>query len=69
MDWEKELNALREERKLIGQAITALELLRRLRGVGPGRRSMGAEERREVAERMRKYWEKRRAEKRRRATA
>jgi hypothetical protein len=65
MDVFRAINDLFEEKKRIDRMIAALEAkqkshngssLRKRRG----RTSMSAEERRQVSERMRKYWEDRR---------
>jgi hypothetical protein len=59
MDIYKAILELREEKKRLDRAIAALE-----QGGAPGedrprRRSWNAEARRAAADRMRKYWEKR----------
>lgn len=48
---------LRSERDRLDRAIEALERLEQQRKSGRGRRSMGAEERAAVSERMRRRWE------------
>lgn len=64
MDVEKTLRELYNEKKALDSAISSLE--KRLRAVsrapasGRGRKSMSAQERRAVSERMRKYWGSRR---------
>ena len=62
------LRQLYVQRQRLDEVIELLEDLRkRKRGRssknrrGPGRRSMGQEERRQVSERMKRYWENRRA--------
>jgi hypothetical protein len=65
MDLQKTIEALRDEKAKLDRVIGSLEELAVERMVTVtksrrGRKSMGAEERREVSERMRKYWAGRR---------
>ena len=65
MDVFDALKALFEEKKRVEKLIAMLESRQRLQSGLPsrkrrGRISMGAEERRQVSERMRRYWEERR---------
>ncbi len=67
MDIDKTLRGLYEEKKRLDASIAILE--KRLKAVSGhstpkrrGRKSMSAEERRQVSERMAKYWKARRAE-------
>lgn len=65
MDVNKALRELHEEKRRLDSAIAALE--GRVRSMSRtrahrGRKSMSAEERREVSKRMTKYWERRRAQ-------
>lgn len=69
MDLEKAIQDLRIEKEKLERAIAMLEELQRtdhsmplsrLGGERRGRKSMGAKERQEVAERMKKYWTSRR---------
>ncbi len=75
MDLYKTIRTLHEERERLDRLITSLE---QLQADGPaeirtrhrrGRKGMGAEERRQVSERMRKYWAGRRANPRPSASA
>jgi hypothetical protein len=74
MDVHKALRELYQEKKRLDAAITTLERRMRAR-VRPGtartrgRKQMSAEERIEVSKRMKKYWEKRRAQSRALETA
>ena len=71
IDLRNVLKELYSQRKGLAHVITALEALQQ--GSAPGvpaqkrtnrgRKSMGAEERREVSDRMRKYWAARRKKK------
>ena len=70
MDLYKAIQDLYAEKEKLERVIASLEELQRSAGdlqVLPktgkrrGRKSMGAKERREVSERMKKYWESRRA--------
>lgn len=69
MDLTRTIQALYAHKERIEKAIVALEaMLRTQTGRPPegkrrGRKSMGPAERAEVAERMKTYWAKRRAEK------
>ena len=65
MDIGKTLKELYEEKKRLDSVITRLEarLARRPAKGRRGRKSMSPAERREVSQRMRRYWEARRAEK------
>ena len=71
IDLRKVLKDLYTQRERLEHVITSLEALQQgsAPGLPPqkktnrGRKSMGAEERREVSERMRKYWGERRKEK------
>lgn len=65
MDLFKAIRELREERKRLDRIIAFLEkgLAEEKKKPAPkrrGRKSMGAEERKIVSERMKKYWEQRR---------
>ncbi len=66
MDHSKLLRELYAQREKLQQAIASLEELQResagrtLVRSGRGRKFMGAEERREVSARMKKYWASRR---------
>ncbi|HMD49045.1 MAG TPA: hypothetical protein VKG79_08100 [Bryobacteraceae bacterium] len=65
MDVEKTLRELYAEKRALDSAIASLEkrLTAGSRGGAPkkrGRKSMSAQERRAVSERMRRYWENRR---------
>ena len=66
MDVTKTLRELYEEKRRLDAAIRTLEAHLTKRPVRPparrGRKSMSAEERRAVSERMRRYWENRRGE-------
>ena len=70
MNLKKAIQDLYAEREIIERAITAIEEWQRIAAMIPilpsgrsrrGRKSMGAEERQEVSERMKKYWASRRA--------
>lgn len=69
MDLYKTIRTLHEERKRLDKLIESLEQLQsseegigRARIVGRrGRKGMSADERREVSERMKRYWANRRA--------
>ena len=71
IDLRKVLKDLYIQRERLEHVITSLEALQQgsAAGLPPqkktnrGRKSMGAEERREVSERMRKYWAARRKKK------
>jgi hypothetical protein len=63
MDLYQAIQELYEEKRRLDQAIAALES----QGIAPvpvprrrGRKSMNEDERKQVSERMRKYWESRR---------
>jgi hypothetical protein len=69
MDLYKAIQELYAEKEKLERVIASLEELQRSSGPLPdlpksakrrGRKSMSAEERQEVSERMRKYWESRR---------
>jgi hypothetical protein len=65
MDVFDALKALFEEKRRVEKLIATLEAKQRLQAGLPvrkrrGRISMGSEERRQVSDRMRRYWEKRR---------
>lgn len=65
MDYRRILQELYDQRAKLDRVIADLESLAAGSGVdgGPkrrGRKSMGAEERKEVSERMKKYWAARR---------
>jgi len=65
MDLTKIIDELRREKGEIDKVIALLEELEEGRNPSPvrspkGRKSMGAEERREVSARMKKYWAGRR---------
>ena len=67
MDLPKAIRELYEEKERIDGVIASLEQYLRTKGTGAetrkrGRKSMGPEERREVAARMRNYWAARRTE-------
>lgn len=67
MDVQKALRELYSEKKILDSAISALEarLKKNLASRSPkrrGRKSMSAEERRAVSERMSRYWQARRAQ-------
>jgi N-acetyl-beta-hexosaminidase len=71
MDLQRMIEALYERKKHLDRIIAELEELERTRGKGAldapsgptraGRKFMNAEERRQVSERMRKYWSDRKA--------
>ena len=76
MDLYKAIRELVEEKKRIDRIIASLEAMLARGNVGPqgkaatkdppkrrGRKSMSPEERREVSERMARYWAEKRAEK------
>jgi len=71
IDLRKVLKDLYTQRERLEHVITSLEALQQGSTAGlptekksnRGRKSMGAEERREVSERMRKYWAARRKKK------
>ena len=71
IDLRDVLKDLYTQRELLERVITSLEAMQQglAAGLSPqkktnrGRKSMGAEERREVSERMRKYWGARRKKK------
>ena len=71
IDLQKVLKDLYTQRERLEHVITSLEALQQGSGAvlpsqkrtNRGRKSMGAEERREVSERMRKYWATRRKKK------
>ena len=71
IDLRKVLKDLYIQRERLEHVITSLEALQQDSAVGlppqkktnRGRKSMGADERREVSERMRKYWAARRKKK------
>ena len=69
MDLYRTIQQLYEEKERLEHVIASLEELQRTAGAVPlppqsskrrGRKSMTAEERQEVSERMKKYWENRR---------
>jgi hypothetical protein len=69
MDLYRAIQQLYEEKERLERVITSLEELQRTAGLVPvlphglkrrGRKSMAPAERREVSERMKKYWENRR---------
>jgi hypothetical protein len=70
MDLYKAIQNLYAEKEKLEQVIASLEELQRSAGQPPGmpisgkrrgRKSMGSKERKEVSERMKKYWESRRS--------
>lgn len=69
MDLYKAIQNLYAEKEKLEHVIASLEELQRNSGVVPdlpggkrrGRKSMSSKERKEVSERMKKYWESRRA--------
>ncbi len=71
MDFYKAIRELLEEKKRLDRLIAELEALEKAgdgtNGTAPrsrrGRKSMSEEEKLQVSERMRRYWEARRAEK------
>jgi hypothetical protein len=71
MDLDKVIRKLYEERAKLDAIIESLEQLKRSAAVVPkevvkkrrGRKSMNEEDRKEVSERMKKYWAARRNEK------
>jgi len=72
MDIQNTIDYLREQKAKVEVVIAALEELQhasnsgntpRLRGSRRGRTSMGAQERQQVSERMRRYWANRRQQK------
>jgi hypothetical protein len=68
MDLLRTIQELRAEKEKLDRVIASLEDLRAatkidaLRKSRRGRKSMGAEERREVSARMKKYWARRRTQ-------
>jgi hypothetical protein len=60
MDLKEILTQLYAERGLLDEAILQLEALAKGSTSRRGRKSMGIEERRQVSDRMRRYWAKRR---------
>jgi hypothetical protein len=69
MDLQKTIQDLYSEKEKLERVIASLEELQRAASANPlipgrnkrrGRKSMGAQERREVSERMKKYWAGRR---------
>ncbi len=69
MDLYKAIQDLYAEKEKLERVIASLEELQRNAGIEPelpkagrrrGRKSMGAKERQEVSERMKKYWANRR---------
>jgi hypothetical protein len=75
MDLTKTIQDLYAEKEKLERVIASLEELQRAAAVNPmapgrtkrrGRKSMGARERQEVSERMKKYWAGRRSEPRER---
>ena len=71
MDLRKTIQDLIAEKEKLERVIASLEELQRAAAVNPlvpgrdkrrGRKSMGAQERQEVSERMKKYWAGRRKE-------
>ena len=68
MDLHKTIQDLYAEKEKLERVIASLEELQRAAEANPlmasrkrrGRKSMGAEERQDVSERMKKYWAKRR---------
>jgi hypothetical protein len=71
MDLDKVIRKLYEERAKLDEIITSLEQLRRTASVIPkevikkrrGRKFMNEADRKEVSERMKRYWESRRKQK------
>jgi len=68
MDFQKTIQELRQEKEKLDRVIASLEALQSSSGnttaprrSGRGRKFMGATERQEVSERMRRYWAARRA--------
>lgn len=70
MDLYKAIQNLYAEKEKLEHVIASLEELQRTVGAAPavpssgkrrGRKSMGSKERKEVSERMKKYWESRRS--------
>lgn len=65
MDLHRVIKNLHEELKKLNQVIAALEEFQRTGNLPApkrrGRKSMGADERQQVSERMKLYWKKRRA--------
>lgn len=70
MDLYKAIQNLYAEKEKLEQVIASLEELQRSAGTMPalphatkrrGRKSMSSQERKEVSDRMKKYWESRRA--------
>jgi hypothetical protein len=73
MDLRKTIQDLYAEKERLERVIASMEELQRATAANPmlpghrkrrGRKSMGAEERQEVSERMKKYWATRRGESR-----
>jgi hypothetical protein len=60
MDLKEILSQLYAEKELLDEAIRQLEALTKGTASRRGRKSMSIEERRQVSERMRSYWAKRR---------
>jgi hypothetical protein len=76
MDLTKTIQDLYAEKEKLERVIASLEELQRAAQANPappdrsrrrGRKSMGAEERQEVSERMKKYWASRRGKQRKKA--
>jgi len=76
MDLTKTIQDLYAEKEKLERVIASLEDLQRTAQASPaapdrskrrGRKSMGAEERQEVSERMKKYWASRRGKQRKKA--
>jgi hypothetical protein len=70
LDYEKIIQGLKAERDQVVRVIAELEKIERAAQAkspetrkGRGRKVMGAPERREVSERMKRYWASRRSEK------
>ena len=66
MDFWEAVRQLHDEKRRLDEAIAILEALVRGEDIKPeprrGRKSMPPEERRAVAERMKRYWEQRRSQ-------
>jgi hypothetical protein len=77
MDLKKTILDLYAEKEKLERVIASLEELQRAAEANPalpgasrrrGRKSMGAQERRDVSQRMKKYWADRRGESKKKAT-
>jgi hypothetical protein len=64
MDLPEIIKELRRERDRIQKAIEALEAVASGESKRRGRQGMGEDERKEVSERMKKYWQQKRGTKR-----